>query len=190
MTEAQIAAEARELKEGAIESWCNKVVVDDPVLRVSLESRDKVTQQEKLGGALSGAPKKQAIKALYRGKGKMESPGSLLQEPSIFMHESTVEGIAKFENSLRERKPERWSSTRLNASMGNASLNSTTAARSQSHALIRTLDFVAGPAQEADKRAQRIPVTRETKRFHPPLNETDRKQVTFQRDSFAMNMSR
>jgi len=42
MTEEQIAAEARDMKQGAIETWSAKVVVDDPVLRVNLKSRDKV----------------------------------------------------------------------------------------------------------------------------------------------------
>ena len=33
----------------------------------------QVSQQEKLHGALYDAPQKKALKALYRGKGKLES---------------------------------------------------------------------------------------------------------------------
>jgi hypothetical protein len=159
-------------------------------LRVSLKHRDKVTQQEKLHGVLLDAPQKKALKKLYRGKYKLESGNHVPSEPSIFMHESTVEGIQTFENSLRERRPEQWSSTRLSDLMGNFSLASTTAARAQSHALIRSLDFTAGPVREADKRAMGIPVTKETKRFHPPLSEQDRRHVSFSRDAFAVQVSR
>lgn len=189
-TEEQLKAEQREMKEGAMETWSSKVAVADPVLRVSLKHRNKVTQQEKLHGALLDAPQKKALKRLYRGKYRLESGNHVPGEPSIFMHESTVEAIEAFENSLRERLPERWSSTRLSNSMGNVSLASTTAARAQSHALIRSLDFTAGPVREADKRAMGIPVTKETKRFHPPLSEVDRRHVSFSRDAFAVRMSK
>jgi hypothetical protein len=188
--EEQANAERREMKQGAMETWSSKVAVDDPVLRVSLKHRDKVTQQEKLHGLLLDAPQKKALQKLYRGKYRLESGKHIPGEPSIFMHESTVEGIETFENSLRERLPERWSSTRLANSMGNVSLASTTAPRAQSHALIRSLDFIAGPVREADKRAMGIPVTKETKRFHPPLGEQDRRHTSFSRDAFVLQMSR
>lgn len=189
-TEEQIIAERREMKEGSMELWSSKVVVDDPTLRVSLKSRDKVTQQERLHGALLDPPRKKSLKKLYRGKYKLTSGNHVAEEPSIFMHESTIDGIAAFENSLRERRPEKWSSTRLANSPGNTALCSTTAARSQSHALIRSLDFAAGPVREADKRAMGIPVTKETKRFHPPLTERERAHISFSRDAFSMQMSR
>lgn len=145
-TEEQTVAEGYERKQGAIESWSAKVVVDDPVLRVSLKSRDHVTQLEKLHGALHDAPAKASIKALYRGKHKLRSGNHVAEEPSLFMHESTVDGIAAFENSLRERAPEKWTSARLTDTTGDLTIHSTTAARGQSHSRIHGLDFHSGHA--------------------------------------------
>ena len=86
-TEEQVIAEKRERKEGAIEIWTKKLVVDDPVLRVQLRSTDKVPQTERLHGILADPPDKRALKKLYRGKNRL----TLTSQPSAFMGEATVD---------------------------------------------------------------------------------------------------
>ena len=52
LTEEQAAAEQAARIDGAIESWRKKVVVDTPQVLVSLRSRDRVCQQDRLKGML------------------------------------------------------------------------------------------------------------------------------------------
>ena len=82
-----MAAEHAERVEGAIETWKNKLVVDDPVLRVDMRSRPHVSQQEKYTSVLKDAPLKRSLKSLYRGKHPMTRD----TEPSAFIHEATVD---------------------------------------------------------------------------------------------------
>lgn len=139
LTEEQVLAEGRERKEGSIRAWSDKLTVDDPIFRVRLKSSDKVAQQERYLGALYDEPKKATLKSMYTGPYALTGGGNVPVEPSAFMHESTVEGIQAFENSLRESRPEMWSSTRK---LGvTESVASTIAARSRSHKTIRSLDF-------------------------------------------------
>lgn len=84
-TEEGMAAERLERVEGAIETWTKKLVIDDPVLRVDLRTRDRAPQTEKCHGVLKDAPQTRALKSLYRGKNKL----GLTQEPSAFMKEPT-----------------------------------------------------------------------------------------------------
>ena len=82
-----MALERQERIEGAIETWQKKLVVDDPVLRVDLRTRDRPMQVEKFGSVLADPPQKRALKSLYRGKNKL----TLTQAPSAFMGEPTVD---------------------------------------------------------------------------------------------------
>jgi len=112
-TEDQLAAEQKERIEGAIRSWTDKLVVDDPIVRISMKSRDKPLQQDRYRGMLLDPPKKEAIKAMYRSKKHPLSFGDSKQsKPSVFMHESTIEQIMEFESSLRPHAPEKWKGTR------------------------------------------------------------------------------
>ena len=82
-----MAAERLERVEGAIETWTKKLVVDDPVLRVDLRTRDRPLQTERGQGVLKDAPDKRALKSLYRGKKAL----TLTSAPSAFMGEPTVD---------------------------------------------------------------------------------------------------
>ena len=84
---ARMAAERAERVEGAIGVWTKKLVIDDPVMRVDLRTRDRGLQTEKCLSILKDAPTKRALKSLYRGK----KPLTLSQEPSAFMGEPTVD---------------------------------------------------------------------------------------------------
>ena len=86
-TEEGIALERQERVEGAIDVWTKKLVVDDPVMRVDLKTRDRVPQTEKCDGILKDAPTKRALKSLYRGK----HPLTRTSEPSAFMGEPTLD---------------------------------------------------------------------------------------------------
>ena len=86
-TEEGMAAERAERVEGAIGVWTKKLVIDDPVMRVDLRTRDRGLQTEKCLSILKDAPTKRALKSLYRGK----KPLTLSQEPSAFMGEPTVD---------------------------------------------------------------------------------------------------
>lgn len=112
-TEEQIAAEKLLRKEGAIESWRDKLVVDDPVLRINVRSRNTAPQTDRMTGILQDGAKKGSLRKLYRGEKSLTFGNNKREAPSIFMDESTQEGIAKFEDSLREVHRDRWSSTRL-----------------------------------------------------------------------------
>jgi len=94
-TEEGMAAERAERVEGSIETWTKKLVVDDPVMRVDLRTRDRPPQTEKCGSILKDAPDKRSLRALYRGTKKL----TLTSEPSAFMQEETVD------SSLRMRGP-------------------------------------------------------------------------------------
>jgi len=111
-TEQMIAAEHKERVDGAIETWINKLVVDDPVVHVDLRVRDRPPQQDRTKGILADAPKKKSIKKLYRGKMPLTYGDSSSPEPSIFMHESTIDQLTKFETSLRPYQPQKWSGTK------------------------------------------------------------------------------
>mmetsp|Transcript_13989 Transcript_13989/g.29521 ORF Transcript_13989/g.29521 Transcript_13989/m.29521 type:complete len:265 (+) Transcript_13989:1-795(+) len=110
-TEEGIAAEHEARIDGAIASWEKKLVVDDPVMHHSMLARDKAPQSDRLRGMLHGEASKKAVKHLYRGKKALTNGDSRAAEPSIFMDESTAEGIAAFESSLRTKMPERWMGT-------------------------------------------------------------------------------
>ena len=126
-TEEEAMKEKEEKKEGAIKQWEEMIVVESPILKLDLKSRDKVPQSERFRGMLADPAEKKALRGLYRGKrlvgGKKipltttPIPGreielipydSRLVEPSAFMHESTIEGIQKFESSLRPHTKELW----------------------------------------------------------------------------------
>ena len=83
-TEEEMAAEVAERIDGAISTWKDKLVVDDPVLRVDLRSRDHVPQADRLNNILQDAPTKRSYRSLYRGKFPM---GKTVGEPSAFMRE-------------------------------------------------------------------------------------------------------
>ena len=78
-----MAAELAERTGGVIEIWKEKLVVDDPVMRVDLRSRDVVPQQERLNSMLKDAPVKRSYKSLYRGS----KPLHMTTESSAFMVE-------------------------------------------------------------------------------------------------------
>jgi len=80
-TEEEMAAEQAQRVEGTINTWTEKLVVDDPVMRLDLRSRDQVPQQERLNSMLKDAPIKRSYKTLYKGK----KPLALSTEPSAFM---------------------------------------------------------------------------------------------------------
>ena len=111
-TEEGIIAEHTERVENTIQRWCDKLVVDDPVLHVSLRSSDKVPQADRYRGLLHDEPHKRSLRSLYRAGNQLTGGGVRPVEPSIFTDESTAEGIAAFENSLRPHFPEKWVSTR------------------------------------------------------------------------------
>merc|ERR1712100_314151 len=112
-TEDQLAAEQKERIEGAIRSWTDKLVVDDPVMRVSMKAKDRPLQQDRFRGMLLDAPKKHSIKAMYGSKKHPLSFGDSRQSaPSVFMHESTIHQLMEFENSLRPHAPDKWKSTK------------------------------------------------------------------------------
>ena len=54
--------------EGAVETWKSKLVVDDPVLHLTMRSSDKVAQQDRYKGILHDPAMKKSLKGLYRGK--------------------------------------------------------------------------------------------------------------------------
>jgi len=111
-TEEMIAAEHKERVDGAIETWINKLVVDDPVVHVDLRVRDRPPQQDRTKGILTDVPKKKSIKKLYRGKFPLTYGDNSSPEPSIFIHESTIDQLTKFETSLRPYQPQKWSGTK------------------------------------------------------------------------------
>jgi len=83
LTEEQAAAEQAARIDGAIESWRKKVVVDTPQVLVSLRSRDRVCQQDRLKGMLHEHAKKRALRNNYRTRKefsqvavRVRSPGS------------------------------------------------------------------------------------------------------------------
>ena len=95
MTEEQIAAEKLAAVDGAVKTWRDKLVVDDPVLRINLRSSDYVSQVEKLSSVLDDRPVKKALKSLYKGK----TPLKLAAEPSAFTlsvpyEEGTTQGLS------------------------------------------------------------------------------------------------
>lgn len=92
-TEEGIATEHMERVEGAIETWKSKLVVDDPVLRIDLRSRDRPIQTDKFASVLKDVPRKTSLRRLYQG----EAPMKRKEAPSAFMHEATVD------DSLRQR---------------------------------------------------------------------------------------
>ena len=108
-TEEQILAETKAMYEGAVETWKSKLVVDDPVLHLTMKSSDKVAQADRYKGILHDPAMKKSLKGLYRGKKPLvggdntglDGPAHRRLPPSIFADESTQEVIAEFENSLR-----------------------------------------------------------------------------------------
>ena len=86
-TEEGILAEHAERVEGAIETWKSKLVVDDPVLRVDMRTREKASQQDKITNLLQDKPLKRSLKSLYRGKHPMKRD----PEMSAFMSEETLD---------------------------------------------------------------------------------------------------
>ena len=122
LTEEQAAAEQAARIDGAIESWRKKVVVDTPQVLVSLRSRDRVCQQDRLKGMLHEHAKKRALRNNYRTRKEFSQKHHLLggdhrglhgTDLSIFIDSSTVEGIQAFEENLRVREPEKWYTTKL-----------------------------------------------------------------------------
>ena len=111
-TEAQIAAEEAERVDGAIASWMDKLVVDDPRVHVDMRVQDRPLQQERAKGLLKDPPAKLALKRLYRGKKPLTYSSHRAAEPSVFMHESTIEELMKFESSLRPHAPQKWKGTK------------------------------------------------------------------------------
>lgn len=94
-TEEEQAAERRAGKEVAIQTWTDKLIVDDPVLRVDGRIRDRPLQTDKFHSTLKDKPMKKSLKSLYRGT----KPLTRKPEVSAFLHEATVD------NSLQERGP-------------------------------------------------------------------------------------
>ncbi|KAL3900840.1 MAG: hypothetical protein SGPRY_012383 [Prymnesium sp.] len=107
-TEEMIAKEAEERVDGAIQQWIDKLVVDEPVVHVNLRVKDRPAQLDRLHGMLDAPPKKKSIKRLYNNKKPLSYADSSHQEPSAFMHESTIEQISKFESTLRPHNPHKW----------------------------------------------------------------------------------
>ena len=105
--------------EGAVETWKSKLVVDDPVLHLTMKSSDKVAQADRYKGILHDPAMKKSLKGLYRGKKPLvggdntglDGPAHRRLPPSIFADESTQEVIAEFENSLRVVDPKKWQGT-------------------------------------------------------------------------------
>ena len=118
-TEEQILAETKAMYEGAVETWKSKLVVDDPVLHLTMRSSDKVAQADRYKGILHDPAMKKSLKGLYRGKKPLvggdntglDGPAHRRLPPSIFADESTQEVIAEFENSLRVVDPKKWQGT-------------------------------------------------------------------------------
>ena len=71
-----------------------------------------VRQLDRMKGVLRDAPKKKSLKKLYRGKFPLTYGDNGAPEPSIFMHESTIDQLTKFETSLRPYQPQKWSGTK------------------------------------------------------------------------------
>ncbi|KOO26167.1 flagellar associated protein [Chrysochromulina tobinii] len=95
MTEEQIAAEKLAAVDGAVKTWRDKLVVDDPVLRINLRSSDYASQVDKLSSVLDDRPVKKALKSLYKGK----TPLKLAAEPSAFTlsvpyEEASTQGLS------------------------------------------------------------------------------------------------
>ena len=79
-------AEKRERKEGAIEIWTKKLVVDDPVLRVQLRSTDGAAD-----GALARHLSRPARQARLEEAVSWQNRLTLTSQPSAFMGEATVD---------------------------------------------------------------------------------------------------
>ena len=92
-----IAAEHKERVEGAIDSWLQRLVVNDPVVKVDLRVQDRPPQLDRMKGVLRDTPKKNSLKKLYKGKHPLTYGNNDAPEPSIFMHESTIDQLTKFE---------------------------------------------------------------------------------------------
>jgi len=157
-TEDEIAAEHHVRVQGAIETWQSKVVVDDPTMHVNMRSRDYAPQSDRQKGALDGKPVKKSVRALYRGKNKLTNGNDRPDEPSIFMHESTADGIMAFENSLRAVDKAQWTTTKK--------FNSAT-------------DFEAGGRwgnsyYETRPTGNKLKATWEYKRSHAPLTDAEK----------------
>jgi len=105
-TEEQIAAELRERVDGAVSTWRDKLVVDDPVLRIDLRSRDYAPQTDKLTSVLKSKPEKKALKSLYRGK----VPLKLSAEPSAFTLSAPYEEGQTTKLALTWRASQSWKS--------------------------------------------------------------------------------
>ena len=85
-TEEGIAAEHAERIEGAIDAWHSKLVVADPVLRMSMRARDTpAAQADRYKGLLHDAPATGSLRRLYRGSKPLSLSGHKLSEPSIFI---------------------------------------------------------------------------------------------------------
>lgn len=108
-TEEQIAAEEAERVDGAIQTWMDKLVVDDPVFHVDLRVADRPAQHDRVKGILQDPAKKKSIRGLYRGRNTLSFGDNSYSEPSAFVHESTIDEISKFESTLRPHEPRKWS---------------------------------------------------------------------------------
>jgi len=160
-TEEQIAAEHAARIDNVIDEWKSKLVVDDPVLKISLKSRDQVCQQDRLTGLLQDHAQKRSLKALYRGKHKLTGGDHRQVEPSAFMHESTIDQLMKFEESLRDVEPQKWYSTKK---------------------LGKSVDFNAG---YVNPKESLLPVSKETKRPIRPMEQHEKTGLGWGSASFA-----
>ena len=137
-TEEGMAAEHDMRVEGAINTWRDRIVVDDPVLHIDLRSRDKAPQQEKMTGLLKDKAMKASLRSLYRGKNALTYGNNVAAEPSAFVHESTIDEIAKFESTLRPHDPSKWSGTKAGLSGTRADFTATV--RKQASTLSQTAE--------------------------------------------------
>jgi len=153
-TEDGVAAEEAERIDKTIETWRSKLVVDQKNLRLSMISRDRGPQSDRLRGMLHDTAAKTSLTALYKGKTPLTNGDCRPVEPSIFMHESTRDGIEAFESSLRPHDPTQWKGTK---------------------------NFTAGSTLGISLRPKEnlLKATWETKRSHAPLTALDRSGPLF-----------